>query len=37
VEPGTYEVLWAFGAMNPPKGGTGYYLFTSSIQFQVTG
>jgi hypothetical protein len=36
VDPGTYEVVWAFGALNPPRGETGYYLFTSSIQFEVT-
>jgi hypothetical protein len=33
VDPGTYQVLWAFGAVSAPP---GYGLFTSAYTFEVT-
>jgi hypothetical protein len=37
VGPGTYHLVWAFGAVTPPAGGDGYGLFTSPVTFEVTG
>ena len=36
VEPGTYQILWAFGAVEPPPGDTVYGLWVSSVTFEVT-
>jgi hypothetical protein len=33
VEPGIYNVLWAFGADSPSP---GYSLFTGVLRFEVT-
>jgi hypothetical protein len=37
VHPGTYEVLWVFGAANSPRDeNSGYALLTSTVTFEVT-
>jgi hypothetical protein len=33
VEPGTYELLWVMGTVNPSP---GYALLTSEVPFEVT-
>jgi hypothetical protein len=37
VSAGTYQVLWAIGAANPPLGEKGYALLVSPTTFEVTG
>jgi hypothetical protein len=37
VGPGTYQLLWVIGMVALPESSNAYAMFTSPIEFQVTG